>query len=135
MQKKPILMLILTVLVLAQLACGFSYSSANIADAYMSLNSEGDQPTTVYSDDAVFYAIVDLTNASPNTEVRAVWIATSVEGEEPDLVIDEATITSESALLVFDLANAPGFFWPNGSYRVEIYLNGELDTTLEFSVR
>lgn len=135
MQKKSILMLVLAVLVVAQIACGFNYSSANIADAYMSLDSEGTQSTSVYSDEAVFYAIVDLTNAPDGTEVTAAWIAADVEGEEPNLLIDEVSITSGSTVLVFDLANEVGFLWPAGAYQVEIYLNGELDTTLNFQVQ
>lgn len=135
MQKKSILMLVLAVLVVAQIACGFNYSSANIADAYMSLDSEGTQSTSVYSDEAVFYAIVDLANAPDGTEVTAAWIAADVEGEEPNLLIDEVSITSGSTVLVFDLANEVGFLWPAGAYQVEIYLNGELDTTLNFQVQ
>ncbi|MCW5877314.1 MAG: hypothetical protein KIS80_00430 [Anaerolineales bacterium] len=135
MQKKSILMLVLAVLVVAQIACGFNYSTANIADAYMSLDSEGTQGTSVYSDEAVFYAIVDLANAPDGTEVTAAWIAADVEGEEPNLLIDEVSITSGSTVLVFDLANEVGFLWPAGAYQVEIYLNGELDTTLNFQVQ
>ncbi len=135
MQKKSILMLVLIVLVLAQIACGFNYSTANIADAYMSLDSEGTQSTSVYGDEDVFYAIVDLANAPDGTEVTATWIAADVEGEEPNLLIDEVSITSGSTVLVFDLANEVGFLWPAGAYQVEIYLNGELDTTLNFQVQ
>jgi hypothetical protein len=57
----------LTALVLAALACGGSFSTANIADAWMSTDTEGNNRTTVFAQDAVFYAQVDLQNAPDDT--------------------------------------------------------------------
>jgi len=55
------------------------------------------------------------------------------EGVEPDFFIDETELTSGSNTLTFQLSNdAP---WPAGQYKVDLYLNDELDRTLEFEVR
>jgi hypothetical protein len=126
---------VIAVLALAALACSFSASSANFADAYMAVDSEGTVRTTTYGPGDVFYAIVDLANAPDTTEVRAVWTAVNVEGEAPDTLIDEASITTGDAILTFDLANSAGMIWPNGAYRVDLYLNGELKDSLSFSVQ
>lgn len=134
MPKKSILLFAVSLLVLVQLACGFSVSTANITDAYMSVDNEGSQSTSVYGPEDVFYAIVDLANAPDTTEVTAAWYATDVEGEEANLLIDEVSITSGSTVLVFDMANEIGYLWPNGDYRVEIFLNDELATTVNFQV-
>ncbi|TAK12284.1 MAG: hypothetical protein EPO32_09340 [Anaerolineae bacterium] len=123
----------LAVLVLTALAC--SFSTANIAEAYMAADGDGAQRTTVYSDDQTFYAIVELANAPDTTEVRVVWTAVSAEGEAPNTVIDEVTTTSTDAILTFNLTNEAGFLWPSGDYKADIYLNGELNTTLTFQVQ
>lgn len=124
---------VVAVLVLAGLAC--SFSTANIANAYMAADPDGNTPTSVYSNDQTFYAIVDLANAPEDTEVRVVWTAVNVEGESPNTLIDEVTTTSTDAILTFNLTNEAGFLWPSGEYKAEIYLNGELNTTLTFSVQ
>ncbi len=124
---------VVAVLVLAGLAC--SFSTANIANAYMAADGDGNTPTSVYSNDQTFYAIVDLANAPEDTEVRVVWTAVNVEGESPNTLIDEVTTTSTDAILTFNLTNEAGFLWPSGEYKAEIYLNGELNTTLTFSVQ
>lgn len=127
------LFFVLAALALAALAC--SFSTANIAEAYMAADGDGAQRTTVYSGDQTFYAIVDLANAPDTTEVRVVWTAVSVEGEEPNLLIDEITTTSSDSILTFHLTNEAGFLWPSGDYKADIYLNGELNTTLTFQVQ
>lgn len=124
---------VLAVLVLAALAC--SFSTANIADAYMASDAGGQNRTTTYSDGDTFYAIVDLANAPDSTEVRVVWTAVNVTNEAPNTVIDEITTTSSDSILTFNLTNEAGFLWPDGQYKADIYLNGELNTTLTFEVR
>ena len=59
------------------------------------------------------------------------WYAVDVPDVEANYLIDEAEITGGPDV-TFDLTNDQ--YWPDGKYKVEIYLNGKLDTTLEFSV-
>lgn len=124
--------LFLAVLILAGLACSFSASTANISEATLARDEEGQQPTTVFSPEDTFYLIVDLANAPDDTKVRAAWTAVEVEGTDPNLFLDESELTSESGTLTFNLSN--NNLWPNGTYKVDLYLNDELDQTLEFSV-
>lgn len=116
-------------------ACSFSASTANINDAQMARDPEGNDPTTVFSPEDMFYSIVELSNAPDDTVVTAVWTALDVEGVDPNTTIDEASTTSGSDQLAFDLANdAP---WPVGEYKVELSLNNEQESasTLEFEVQ
>ncbi len=129
------LVLILSVIALTTLACGFSLSTANFADAFMAKDAGGAERTTVYAQGDIFYAIVDLANASSDTAVRAVWFATDVQGEQPNTQIDDATTTSGDARLTFNLTNAANTLWPIGKYRVDLYLNDKLEKTLEFEVQ
>lgn len=123
----------LIAIVASMLACGGSFSTANIADAWTSADPDGNSRTTVYAQDSIFYAQVDLKNAPDDTALKAVWTAVSVQDTEPNLLINETEFTSGDGLVYFELSNDN--LWPTGSYKVDIYLNGELTKTLEFEVQ
>ena len=48
----------------------------------------------MFSPDQTFYCIVELANAPDDTKLKAVWTAVEVEGEQPDLLIDQAEMTA-----------------------------------------
>ena len=123
----------IAMVVLSILACGFSASTANIKDARMARDYDGNQPTTVFAPDEIFYCVVELANAPDDTTVKASWTVVQAEGVEPNFFLDETELTSGSSSLHFELSNTN--LWPAGKYKVDLYLNGELDRTLEFEVR
>ena len=123
----------LIALFLSVLACGGSFSTANIAEAWLATDIDGNNRTTLFSPEDDFYAFVDLQNSPEDTQLKAVWTAVSVAGEEPNLVINETEFTSGDQVVYFELFNDQ--LWPAGTYKVEIYLNGELATTMTFEVR
>ncbi len=125
--------LVIALLIAAALACQFSASTANIANAYTTANPDGGSPTTLFAPDQVFYAIVELKNAPDDTTVKAVWIAVNVEGVEPNFYITETSLTSGDDTLTFELSNDN--LWPAGQYKVDLYLNDKLDRSLTFEVR
>ncbi len=125
--------LVIALLIAAALACQFSASTANIANAYTTANPDGGSPTTLFAPDQVFYAIVELKNAPDDTTVKAVWIAVNVEGVEPNFYITETSLTSGDDTLTFELSNDN--LWPPGQYKVDLYLNDKLDRSLAFEVR
>jgi hypothetical protein len=128
------IMAAILIVILVTLACGGSVSTANISSAKMFADSEGTQETTVYAQDQPFYCIVELANAPDDTTLKAVWTAVEAEGTEPNLMIDDAEITAGNEdVFTFDLTN--NGLWPIGKYKVDLYLNGELDRTLEFEVQ
>jgi len=128
------ILLVIAILISAALACGGSISTANISSAKMAADSEGTQETTVFAPDQTFYCIVELANAPDDTKLKAVWTAVEVEGEEQNVLIDEAEITAEEGnVFTFDLTN--NGLWPVGKYKVDLYLNDKLDRTLEFEVQ
>ena len=87
----------------------------------------------MFTPDEIFYCVVDLANAPDDTTAKAAWSVVEAEGVEPNYPIDEAELTSGDADLHFELSN--DMLWPVGKYKVELYLNGELDQTLEFEVQ
>jgi len=121
------------VLLAVLLACGGSFSTAKIEAAWTSTDAEGNNRTTTFSQDSTFYAQVDLRNAPDDTTLKATWTAVQAEGAEPNFVIQETDFTTGSGLVNFELSNSN--LWPVGTYKVDLYLNDELDKTLEFSVQ
>lgn len=134
-RNRSILIVALVAIGLILAACEFSASTANFADAFMAKDPDGNERTTTYGQDDIFYAIVDLANAPSGTEVRSEWFAVAAEGVDANTPLDQATITSGSARITFDAANAEGLLWPLGTYRVDLYLNDVLKTSLEFQVQ
>ena len=125
---------VLSVMILAALACGGSISTANIKRAWLSADSSGTPETTQFSQDQqTFYFLVELANAPDDTTVKSVWTAVSAEGTDPNFLLDESELATGDGTITFDLSNDQ--LWPVGSYKVDLYLNGELDRTLSFEVR
>lgn len=121
-------------LVLLSAACKFSVSTANIRDAYIAHDVNGQmEKNSTFSQNEVFFCIVDLANSPFDTSISAAWYAVDAEGVEPNTFIDEAEVITESGELTFDLANDT--LWPVGTYKVDLSLNGELDQSLEFEVK
>ncbi len=121
-----------SVLLLITLACSTSFSTANIAEAWMSLDMEGNNRTTTFNDAATFFVQVELQNAPDDTSLKVVWIAENVDDVDPEFVMNEYEYIGGDSGLYFDLTNDA--LWPSGTYRVDLYLNGTLDQSLNFSV-
>jgi hypothetical protein len=130
--KLPILLAIIA-LTVSILACGGSISSANISDAWLANDAEGNNRTATFSQSDVMNLFIDLKNAPDDTELKVNWIAVNAEGVDPNFVINESSYTSGDDTVHFDLSNDN--LWPVGSYKADIYLNGTLDRTLTFEVQ
>ena len=130
--KLPLLLAIVA-LAVSILACGGSISTANIGDAWLSSDAEGNNRTTTFSQSDVMNLFIDLKNAPDDTELKVTWIAVNADGVDPNFVINESSYTSGDDRIHFDLSNDS--LWPVGSYKADIYLNGELDRTLTFEVQ
>lgn len=118
-------------LLLATAACG-TFSTASLDDLRLSKDKDGDEETTVFAPDDVFYVIGELSNAPDDTQVKAEWIAVDAEGQDEDTEIDTVKREFGSGEITFKLTNDQD--WPLGDYEVKIYLNDELEKTLEFEV-
>jgi len=127
----------LAVAALALSACGFSVSTANIRDATLGKGYDNGNivdPTTVFAaEDQEIQLVVNVGNAPDDTKVKAVWSMVAVAGYEPSILFESPlTLNSGENIAHFSLTNDQP--WPAGSYKVEIYLNDELDRTLEYQV-
>lgn len=124
---------VVVAITLSIVACEFSASTANIAEAWMSTDADGANRTTVYTQDATFYAQADLRNAPDGTLIKGVWTAVDVRDTEPNLVLSEAELETGSGTVTFDLTNDS--LWPTGTYKIDLYLDSTLTTTVQFEVQ
>ena len=129
--NKLSIVLALAALTVSILACGFS--TANIGDAWLSNDAEGDNRATVFSQEDTMNLFVELNNAPDDTELKVAWIAVSAEGVDPNYLLNETNFTSSDDVVHFDLSNDN--LWPVGSYKADVYLNGTLDRSLTFEVQ
>ncbi len=123
--------------------CSFSVSTANISQAVLAKDVQGDNfepvdPTSTFAvDQPVIHLVVTVNNAPSDTKVKSVWTAVDVGNAAPaNTKIDEAEVTLDSAGTAhFTLSLPASGAWPTGKYKVDVYLNDKLDRTLEYTVQ
>lgn len=129
-RKRTSLVLFSLAIIILIPAC--SFTTAKIENVVLTADPEVGAPREAFSPNETFYLVVALANAPKDTVLKTTWIAVEIEGVEPDFVIDEVEITTGLPIVTFDLANE--YSWPPGTYRVDLYLNGELQDSLDFRV-
>ncbi len=127
--------LVLIATTLTAVGCGFNISTANISAATMARDQDGAEPTTTFKPDETFYAVLQLSNAPDDTDVRAVWSAVDIDAPSVNTEIAEAAVQTGDAQIYFDLTNDEP--WPRGNYRVDLFLRQDekAAVALEFEVR
>ena len=138
MQKNLSVLLALVTILTATLACNLGAAEMSLENVRTAFDSDGNNPTDVFSPADVFFVVADLKNAPAGTVAEARWIAIQVEGYNPGELIYEQAIndfTDEiySGTIYFQLSNDAG--WQVGEYRVDMYLDGTFVQTAAFSVR
>jgi len=133
--KKFSILLAALLLIIVQLACALGGEPALI-NPRMSTDSEGTNITTTFTPTQSFYALADLSNVEVGSVVEVVWYLDSAEGFDPgeiergSLTIDDNGLFNYVSFELFPLET-----WPVGEYHVELYLNGVLAHTLNFTVQ
>ena len=133
---------LLLVVSVALVACSASFTTANISKAVLAKDVSGDgfEPVDVTStfpiDQPIIHLVVSLKNVPPDTTVKAVWTAVDVGDAAPaNTIVDQSELTMDgSGNLDFTLSRPSSGVWPVGRYKVDIYLDGKLDRTLEYEV-
>jgi len=135
MEKRTNLKVGLAVLALAAtaLACNFSVSTAKVENLRLASDKEGANQTTTFTQEDNFYLLGELKNAPDDTKLKATWIAVEAQNADPNTMINETELVSGGGPFTFSLEKTMPL-WPPGSYRVDLYLNDELNQSLDFTV-
>jgi hypothetical protein len=103
-------------------------------------NGKAVDPTTTFSPtDLLLHAVVEVGNAPTDTKVKVVW--TSVDSTDSggtqykDQKIDEKEVLTKETDSTVDFTLSNDQPWPVGKYKVDIYLDGNLERMIEFEVQ
>ena len=102
-----------------------------VENTYMSRDLDGKDSTSAFGLYDYFYLQVDLTETPDNLSVKAVWSILEAPGYSGD-VINETEETVSDKRFYFELSSTD--VWPEGTYQVELFLNGESASINTFSV-
>lgn len=93
----------------------------------------GETTTSFAPTDHTFHVVADLNKAKGGTVMKLVWKAVDVlNGQNGEIkTIDYTTKSFENK--VHGHLTLPKD-WPKGTYRVEVYVNRNLDKTIDFTV-
>jgi hypothetical protein len=137
MKNRFMVLLAMLSLIVTSLACAVGNTELGLSNLRMAFDQDGENVTTTFSSTDIFYAVADLANAPQGAQVEAKWTAVNAADTEPNLEFQTQTldITEETftGTIYFQLSNDEG--WPAGQYKVDLYLNGALVQTAEFSVQ
>jgi hypothetical protein len=122
---------LIALLAALSLACNFNFSTANVEEAKLAKDEAGTKQTIIFDQADEFFLVGQLANAPDDTKLRAVWTAVEADGVDPNYQLDEKEVTGGGDFY-FSLSNEQ--LWPTGKYKVDLYLNEELERTLEFTV-
>ena len=137
MKNKFVVLMAILALAISSLACEALSTELSLTNLRMAHDQDGNNVTTTFAPRDIFYAIADLNNAPQGTKVDAKWTAVNAADTDPNLEFQAQTldITEEnfSGTIYFQLSNDEG--WPAAQYKVDLYVNGTLAQTAEFSVQ
>ena len=79
------------------------------------------------------HCIIELNKAKKGTEIRYVWKIMDADGEKDKEIKTTDYTTNSFENKVHGHLQLPSD-WPKGTYRVEVYINGNLDKTIDYTI-
>ena len=93
----------------------------------------GDETDSFAAGDRTIHCVIELNKAKKGTKVRFIWKAVDVQGSRNEEIktIDYTTNSFENK--VRGHLTLPKD-WPTGKYRVEVFINDDLDKTIDYTI-
>jgi hypothetical protein len=92
-----------------------------------------DVGTTFKQTDEIFFFRIKVANVKENVTLKAVWHVVKVAVSEPmQLGETEFVVVPPNEVANFQFGIAD--LWPEGDYKVELFVNNTLERTVEFQV-
>ncbi|MBC7877058.1 MAG: hypothetical protein H7Y59_07790 [Anaerolineales bacterium] len=134
--NKLSILLAVTALIISTLAC--AVGEPGLSNVRTAKDQDGNETTSVFATTDTIYVVSDLSNGVVGNVVSSKWYAVDVADTEPNLLLDEVDITideDKSYSLYFYFPPPLDGQWPVGTYKVEVYFNGVLNSTVDFTVQ
>lgn len=93
----------------------------------------GEAADTFGADDKTIHCVTELTQPTPNTKIRYSWWVVEAGETKNEKIEDIDYTTKPEDRVVHSHLTVPSD-WPPGSYKVDIYVNGNLEKTVSFKV-
>lgn len=93
----------------------------------------GDETTTFRPSDHKIHCIVKLKEAKAGTGMRFSWWVVDSDGTQNKKIKDIDYTTRARENIVHAHLSLPDE-WPTGNYKVQVYVNGDLDKTVAYTV-
>jgi hypothetical protein len=94
----------------------------------------GDQTDSFEPGDHTVHSVVKLKQAKSGTKMKFSWWIVDAEGSKNQKIKDIDYSTRPLENIVHGHLTLPQD-WPIGKYKVQVYVNGNLDRTVEYEVR
>jgi hypothetical protein len=93
----------------------------------------GESTTSFEPGDRTIHCVIELNKAKSGTKVKFVWKAVDADGSKNEEIktIDYTTRSFENKVLGHLTSPTD---WSKGSYGVEVYINGALDKTINYTI-
>ncbi|HWP53513.1 MAG TPA: hypothetical protein VN476_05225 [Pyrinomonadaceae bacterium] len=92
----------------------------------------GAETTSFAPDNRTIHCVISLNKAKKGTQVRFIWKAVDVGGTNEDIKTIDYTTNSFENKVQGHLVLPKD--WPVGKYRVDVYINGALDKTIDYTI-
>jgi hypothetical protein len=132
MRRMSVLILAVLAVTMALAGCGGSGPLA-VQNVTLSATEGGTATTTFSPSDHVIHAAIELNRIETGLTARVVWTAVDTTGGK-DLEIASKDFSSLAANNITAQVELPRD-WPTGSYKLDIYLDGKLAKTVDWSVQ
>ncbi len=122
----------LVVLTLLASGCSAGFTTAHLENVRLSTTEEGKPEVKAFAPTDGFFVVGDIANAPPDTKLKAVWTAVDAEGSDANTALSEKELESGDGEFQFSLTNESN--WPDGKYKVDLFIDDKLVETVEFDV-
>ena len=92
-----------------------------------------DETSTFEAGDRTVHCVVKLKQAKGGTQMKFSWWIVDAEGSKNQKIKDIDYSTKPLENIVHGHLTLPQD-WPIGKYKVQVYVNGDLDRTVEYAI-
>jgi len=115
-----------------------STSTGAIEDLHMAKDdgngSPGEETSAFSPGDRTIHCVAKLADAKAGTKMKFSWFIVDADGSKNEKIKDIDYTTRALENIVHGHLTLPQD-WPSGKYRVEVFVNGNLEKTAQYSVK
>ncbi|MFN8385553.1 MAG: hypothetical protein U0V48_16880 [Anaerolineales bacterium] len=138
MRNKLFVLLAVLALTASTLACAFGGGEPSLSNIRTAYDSDGANVSSTFGPSDTVYVVTDLSNGVKGNVVSSDWYVENAEGVDPNFLMDSVqydVVDDTFTGTVHFYFEAPDGGWPAGTYRVEVFFNGQPAETVRFTIQ